>query len=177
MREDRWHKNPASRIIQNQISNLPGSIYVVQAATSSESNVSEPFGCGQVLDVARCGGGDIDRGLDELYGMGVRSMFLCHKFDNGLCGVRFDEGATGTAINAGQFLSTGTFWETERCLGPQVDNPIAPSGNAHSTVHARVRAVHFGGGADGRDTELAWCWVWLWDRHEWAWGLASTAER
>ncbi|MFI6448255.1 discoidin domain-containing protein [Kitasatospora sp. NPDC050543] len=85
---------------------------------------SEPFGCKQILDIAQCSRQDIDRGLDELYGLGVRSMFLCHKFDNALCGVRFDEGALGTAINVGQFLSTGTFWKTERCAGPQHDNPI-----------------------------------------------------
>ncbi|MFH9043723.1 discoidin domain-containing protein [Streptomyces sp. NPDC017966] len=85
---------------------------------------SEPFGCKQVLDVAQCDRADIDAGLDELYALGVRSMFLCHKFDNALCGVRFDEGALGTAINVGQFLSTGTFWQTEKCTGPQADNPI-----------------------------------------------------
>ncbi|MEV6978360.1 discoidin domain-containing protein [Kitasatospora sp. NPDC093806] len=85
---------------------------------------SEPFGCKQILDVAQCSRADIDRGLDELHALGVRSMFLCHKFDNALCGVRFDEGATGTAVNAGQFLSTGTFWTTERCPGEQHDNPI-----------------------------------------------------
>ncbi|MFJ4906387.1 discoidin domain-containing protein [Streptomyces sp. NPDC093249] len=85
---------------------------------------SEPFGCKQILDVAQCGKEDIDRGLDELYGLGVRSMFLCHKFDNALCGVRFDEGAIGTAVNIGQFLSTGTFWATEKCAGAQHDNPI-----------------------------------------------------
>ncbi|WP_432116588.1 discoidin domain-containing protein [Streptomyces sp. S1] len=85
---------------------------------------SEPFGCKQILDVAQCDKADIDRGLDELYGLGVRSMFLCHKFDNALCGVRFDEGAIGTAVNIGQFLSTGTFWTTEKCAGPQHDNPI-----------------------------------------------------
>ncbi|MFI2376295.1 discoidin domain-containing protein [Streptomyces sp. NPDC018964] len=85
---------------------------------------SEPFGCKQVLDVAQCDRADIDAGLDELYALGVRSMFLCHKFDNALCGVRFDEGALGTAINVGQFLSTGTFWRTEKCTGPQADNPI-----------------------------------------------------
>ncbi|MER5503378.1 discoidin domain-containing protein [Streptomyces sp. NPDC002561] len=88
---------------------------------------SEPFGCKQVLDVAQCGKEDIERGLDELYELGVRSMFLCHKFDNALCGVRYDSGALGTAINVGQFLSTGTFWKTETCRGPQHDNPI---GNA-----------------------------------------------
>ncbi|MEW1871397.1 discoidin domain-containing protein [Streptomyces caelestis] len=85
---------------------------------------SEPFGCKQVLDVAQCDRADIDAGLDELYALGVRSMFLCHKFDNALCGVRFDEGALGTAINVGQFLSTGTFWQTGKCTGPQADNPI-----------------------------------------------------
>ncbi|MEV8595989.1 discoidin domain-containing protein [Streptomyces sp. NPDC052012] len=85
---------------------------------------SEPFGCKQILDVPQCDKEDIDRGLDELYALGVRSMFLCHKFDNALCGVRFDSGALGTAINVGQFLSTGTFWRTEKCTGPQADNPI-----------------------------------------------------
>ncbi|MEU6375655.1 discoidin domain-containing protein [Streptomyces sp. NPDC046909] len=85
---------------------------------------SEPFGCKQILDIAQCSKEDIDKGLDELYGLGVRSMFLCHKFDNALCGVRFDEGGLGTAINVGQFLSTGTFWQTEKCTGPQHDNPI-----------------------------------------------------
>lgn len=85
---------------------------------------SEPFGCKQILDVGQCSKADIDRGLDELHRLGVRSMFLCHKFDNALCGVRFDEGALGTAINVGQFLSTGTFWRTEQCTGPQHDNPI-----------------------------------------------------
>lgn len=85
---------------------------------------SEPFGCKQILDIAQCDRADIDRGLDELHRLGVRSMFLCHKFDNALCGVRFDSGALGTAINVGQFLSTGTFWKTEKCTGPQHDNPI-----------------------------------------------------
>ncbi|MEV5970380.1 hypothetical protein [Streptomyces sp. NPDC051921] len=85
---------------------------------------SEPFGCKQVLDAPRCSMQDIDRGLDELHRLGVRSMFLCHKFDNALCGVRFDSGTQGMAVNAGQFLSTGTFWSTEPCAGPQHDNPI-----------------------------------------------------
>ncbi|MDI3406948.1 galactose-binding domain-containing protein [Streptomyces cavernicola] len=88
---------------------------------------SEPFGCKQIMDVAQCSKADIDRGLDELKELGVSSMFLCHKFDNALCGVRFDSGALGTAINVGQFLSTGTYWKTEDCKGPQHDNPI---GNA-----------------------------------------------
>ncbi|MFE5028560.1 discoidin domain-containing protein [Streptomyces sp. NPDC056656] len=88
---------------------------------------SEPFGCKQILDVPQCSQADIDSGLDELYKLGVRSMFLCHKFDNALCGVRMDSGTIGTAVDIGQFLSTGTFWNTEKCSGPQHDNP---AGNA-----------------------------------------------
>ncbi|MET7515344.1 discoidin domain-containing protein [Streptomyces sp. NPDC005480] len=88
---------------------------------------SEPFGCKQILDVPQCSQADIDSGLDELYKLGVRSMFLCHKFDNALCGVRMDSGTIGTAVDIGQFLSTGTFWNTEKCSGPQHDNP---TGNA-----------------------------------------------
>ncbi|ORT57194.1 discoidin domain-containing protein [Streptomyces sp. CB03238] len=97
---------------------------------------SEPFGCKQILDVPQCGRDDIDRGLDELHALGVRSMFLCHKFDNALCGVRFDSGTLGTAINVGQFLSTGTFWKTEKCTGPQADNPIglAPAAEAEKKL-------------------------------------------
>ncbi|MGW6709907.1 galactose-binding domain-containing protein [Streptomyces sp. NPDC054956] len=110
---------------------------------------SEPFGCKQILDIAQCSQADIDRGLDELYNLGVRSMFLCHKFDNALCGVRFDEGALGTAINVGQFLSTGTFWKTEQCTGPQHDNPIglAPAASAEKELPAGVTVPSYASGA------------------------------
>ncbi|MEV7435822.1 galactose-binding domain-containing protein [Streptomyces griseoviridis] len=109
---------------------------------------SEPFGCKQVLDIAQCGKADIDKGLDELYALGVRSMFLCHKFDNALCGVRFDEGGLGTAINVGQFLSTGTFWQTETCKGPQADNPIGTAASAaEGDLPAGVRVPAYDSGA------------------------------
>ena len=36
--------------------------------------VSVPFDCGEYLNVARCTGADIDKGLDEVYAMGVRQM-------------------------------------------------------------------------------------------------------
>ncbi|GGV40859.1 hypothetical protein GCM10010293_46420 [Streptomyces griseoflavus] len=111
---------------------------------------SEPFGCKQILDVAQCDRADIDAGLDELYALGVRSMFLCHKFDNALCGVRFDPGALGTAINVGQFLSTGTFWRTEKCTGPQADNPIgdAPAAEAEKRLPAGTEVPSYA--ADAR---------------------------
>ncbi|MFD6890689.1 hypothetical protein [Streptomyces sp. NPDC059957] len=104
---------------------------------------SEPFGCKQVLDGARCTMADIDRGLDELHRLGVRSMFLCHKFDNALCGVRFDSGTQGMAINVGQFLSTGTFWSTEPCPGAEHDNPIGfgLAAAGHGSGHAEAGAA------------------------------------
>ncbi|KHL10688.1 UNVERIFIED_CONTAM: F5/8 type C domain protein [Mumia flava] len=88
--------------------------------------VSEPFGCKQVLGVAQCSRADIDRGLDELASLGVSSMFLCHKFDNALCGVRYDEGTTGVIVNLGQFITTGTWWNPKTCKPGQVpDNLVA----------------------------------------------------
>ncbi|MFF0200841.1 discoidin domain-containing protein [Streptomyces sp. NPDC005017] len=110
---------------------------------------SEPFGCKMILDIAQCSREDIDKGLDELHALGVRSMFLCHKFDNALCGVRFDSGTLGTAINVGQFLSTGTFWRTEKCTGPQADNPIgsASAAAAESKLPAGVSVPSYSGDA------------------------------
>ncbi|MER7504462.1 Coagulation factor 5/8 type domain-containing protein [Nonomuraea pusilla] len=89
---------------------------------------SEPFGCRQILGVPQCTKAQIDRGLDEMYALGVRSMFVCHKYDNALCGVRFDSGTQGVIVNLGNFLSTGTFWKARTCTGPQHDNPIEPGG-------------------------------------------------
>ncbi|MFI7006024.1 discoidin domain-containing protein [Streptomyces sp. NPDC050145] len=110
---------------------------------------SEPFGCKQILDIAQCGKDDIDRGLDELKKLGVSSMFLCHKFDNALCGVRYDSGALGTAINVGQFLSTGTYWKTEDCKGPQHDNPIgnAPAPEAEKRLPEGEEVPTYASGA------------------------------
>ncbi|MGH3433740.1 MAG: hypothetical protein ACRDQB_12980 [Thermocrispum sp.] len=87
---------------------------------------SEPFGCSRKLGEPQCTAEDIDRGLDEVYDLGVRSMFLCHKFDNALCGVRFDSGTNGVVVNLGNFITTGQFWQAETCTGPRHDNTISP---------------------------------------------------
>lgn len=86
--------------------------------------VSEPFGCRSVDGRPRCDRGAIDRGLDELNRMGIRQVILTHKFDNALGGTRFDQGATGVAVNAGQLLSTGHPWTVEPCPTHQHDNPV-----------------------------------------------------
>ncbi|MCL2535133.1 MAG: membrane dipeptidase [Nocardiaceae bacterium] len=90
--------------------------------------ISEPFGCGVQHGAAQCTEQDIDAGLDELYAMGVRQVILTHKFDNAFGGVRFDEGITGTAVNIGNFLGTGEFWQAEPCTGVATDNPIGNVG-------------------------------------------------
>ncbi len=90
--------------------------------------VSEPFGCGIRDGVPQCTEEDVDRGLDEVYRLGVRQMIVTHKFDNAFGGVRFDPGIQGVAVNAGNFLGTGRFWEAEPCTGPEHDNPVLSVG-------------------------------------------------
>ena len=48
----------------------------------------------------------IDAGIDEMYNAGVRGMFVCHKFDNALCGVRFDSDTQGIVVNAGTVVGS-----------------------------------------------------------------------
>ena len=86
--------------------------------------VSAPFGCGMTLGVSHCTKQQIDAGLDEVKELGIRSMFLCHKFDNALCGVRLDAGTQGIIVNGGNFLSTGQFWQVEQCPSDLHDNTV-----------------------------------------------------
>ncbi len=96
-----------------------GKLAVVTAVETSE-----PFGCKQVRDLPQCTKADIVKGLDEFKEMGVSSLYLCHKYDNALCGVRFDKGTSGVAVEKAQEVSTLTSWETESCDGPAADYPI-----------------------------------------------------
>ena len=57
---------------------------------------SEPFGCKSEPGRRDVPAGTSDRrGLDEMYQLGVRQMYLFNKFDNALTGVAGDEGETG----------------------------------------------------------------------------------
>lgn len=106
---------------------------------------SEPFGCRTIGGEPQCTRADIDRGLDEMRELGVSSMFLCHKFDNALCGVRFDPGTTGVVVNAGNFLGTGRFWRAETCTGPARDNTIAPAGGLGDVLREPLRHLGMAG--------------------------------
>ncbi|WP_372790785.1 hypothetical protein [Paraconexibacter sp.] len=102
-----------------------------------EIEVSEPFDC-RGWDNPTCDRGQIDRQLDELHDLGVRSLLLLNKFDNPLTGVRFDSGLTGLLTNPGNRLSAGTFFSARTCTGPFRDNTIEtfvpPASSALDTV-------------------------------------------
>ncbi|WP_243712613.1 membrane dipeptidase [Actinomadura sp. 6K520] len=102
---------------------------------------SEPFGCRTIAGEAQCTREDIDRGLDEMKRLGVSSMFVCHKFDNALCGVRFDGGTTGAFVNTGNFLGTGRFWQVEECTGRANDHTIAPAGGLGDSLRDLLRLL------------------------------------
>ncbi|MBU2667937.1 membrane dipeptidase [Actinoplanes bogorensis] len=79
---------------------------------------SEIFGCREVNDVPQCTKAQIDAGLDELTSLGVSGIYPIHKFDNAFGGTRFDEGVTGAAVNVGNLISTGHWWQATSCTGP-----------------------------------------------------------
>src|SRR4029453_2286447 len=94
---------------------------------------SEPFGCRQLLGIPLCSQSTIDKGLPEVYNLGVRSMFVCHKFDNALCGVRFDSDTQGSIVQIGNLLGTVTPWQGETCTTAAHDKTV--SGSSVPTPH------------------------------------------
>lgn len=88
-----------------------------------EIEISEPFDC-RSADQPTCSQAQVDRELDEMHDLGVRSMLLLNKFDNPLTGVRFDSGATGVLINATNRLSAGSFFDAKTCTGKLRDNTL-----------------------------------------------------
>jgi microsomal dipeptidase-like Zn-dependent dipeptidase len=84
---------------------------------------SEVLDCGRTGDTPHCTVEDIDRNLQELHDLGVRSLFPVHKFDNALGGTAFDDGATGTLVNLGNKYATGEWWDAQPCEpGAEADN-------------------------------------------------------
>jgi microsomal dipeptidase-like Zn-dependent dipeptidase len=84
--------------------------------------VSEPFGCQVFNEQPMCTVADIDRGLDEVYRLGVRDMEIVNKFDNALAGVAGDTGSTGAVVNQGNKAETGKYWQMQHCTGPKGAN-------------------------------------------------------
>src|SRR3954447_430901 len=97
--------------------------------------VSEPFDCQVVNDRPTCDDAQIDRDLDEVYGLGVRDMEIINKFDNALAGVAGDNGSTGAIVNNGNKIETGKYWQMQTCSGTQegVNDREQPTPFTHNT--------------------------------------------
>ena len=123
---DKRHGGPGKGWFRIAYSAEEARSYVEQGklAVILGMEVSAPFGCGLAVGFPTCTKQQIDAGLDEAKELGIRSMYLCHKFDNALCGVRFDEGTQGIVVNVGNFLNTGQFWQVERCRTDLHDNTV-----------------------------------------------------
>lgn len=75
---------------------------------------SFPLGC-RAEGADRCTTKDVDRRLDALYDLGVRSLFLAHWADNGFAGAGLQGGVKGKFINAMHRLETGRWFDVEAC--------------------------------------------------------------
>jgi hypothetical protein len=82
---------------------------------------SQPFDCLYRDGVEICTEAQIDSGLEELWDLGVRSLFPVHKFDNAFGGTMMDEGIVGLFVNVGNKYMTGRWWEVSACSGTDSD--------------------------------------------------------
>jgi hypothetical protein len=83
---------------------------------------SQPFDCLYRDGVEICTEAQIDSGLQELWDLGVRSLFPVHKFDNAFGGTAMDNGANGLLVNIGNLWMTGRWWEMGPCPGTDSDS-------------------------------------------------------
>ena len=80
-----------------------GKLAVVMGVEASET-----LNCG-IRDY--CSTSKIEQGLNELYNLGIRSIFPTHKSDNQFGGAVLADGF----VNIGQALATGYYFQTKRC--------------------------------------------------------------
>ena len=76
---------------------------------------SFPLGCRAEPGRGRCTRAQVDRRLDALYKLGVRSLFIAHWADNGFAGAAIEDGLKGKFINAMQRLDSGRWFKVGRC--------------------------------------------------------------
>ncbi len=93
--------------------------------------VSRLFGCGEKDGTPQCNTSEIDAGLKEVEGLGVRTFFPVHEFNNAFGGSKMIAGETGELINAGNRLETGSFFTLQPCPAEDQDAEqltVAPAG-------------------------------------------------
>ena len=78
---------------------------------------SDALGCSEVAGLPQCTRAQIDSRLDDLYRLGLRSIFIAHWVDNAFAGAALQSGATGQFISAMQMEETGQPFATEHCAG------------------------------------------------------------
>jgi len=109
-------KSPAeARAVINE-----GNLAVIMGVETSQ-----PFDCLYRDGVEQCSFEQIDQGLQELWDLGVRSMFPVHKFDNAFGGTAMDGGTTGILVNLGNKSMTGRWWRAESC--PEGEHDKSPT--------------------------------------------------
>jgi microsomal dipeptidase-like Zn-dependent dipeptidase len=79
---------------------------------------SNPFGCSERSGQSQCTRADIDRGIDLLHGLGVRTIFPAHWVDNALAGAALEGGDKGSFITAMNVSYTGGPFQTGPCPHP-----------------------------------------------------------
>jgi len=99
---------------------------------------SQPFDCLYQHGVEICSEAQIDSGLQELWDLGVRSLFPVHKFDNAFGGTAMDAGTTGILVNLGNKYMTGRWWEVESCPEGEHDRTPASLGRGVPAVYLEL---------------------------------------
>ncbi|MFT4262046.1 MAG: hypothetical protein QM572_01565, partial [Nocardioides sp.] len=95
---------------------------------------SELFGC---TESSGCDEADVDAGLDELQSLGVMNVYPVHKFDNAFGGTRFDSDGSSATVNLGNLISSGHWWQAEKCDSPH-DNEQSLNDDALESVIATI---------------------------------------
>lgn len=89
-----------------------GQLAVVMGVESSKI-----FGCGEVMDAPQCTAESMEAAIDEIEGMGIRSIFPSHWFDNAVSGPGLF-GPTELALNLFNKLETGHYYRVTQCREP-----------------------------------------------------------
>jgi hypothetical protein len=111
--------------------------------------MSELFGCGEQDNAPQCTEAQIDAGLKTVEGLGVRTFFPIHEFDNAFGGTKMIAGELGTIVNAGNRLETGSFWNLQSCPAEDQDAEqasVAPGSTLASLINGPL-AKALGGSA------------------------------
>jgi hypothetical protein len=106
--------------------------------------VSRIFGCGEHNGVPECDQSQINAGMNEVRRLGVRTFFPVHEFDNAFGGTKMIAGGTGTIINAGNRMETGSFWTLQPCPAQDQDaeqTSVPASGPLAQLVNGPVASL------------------------------------